>query len=149
MGILGKKKTDKPASAEKGKDEVDKKPAAVKKADAKKPEKKSAGTDDASQKREVELKNAPFYAVVRTPVSTEKAERGQAAGQYTFYVAQGANKTRVAEAIKVLYGVSPVAVRIINSKGKKVRYGRSTGRRKDRKKAIVTLKPGDAITVMD
>lgn len=87
--------------------------------------------------------------IILRPVFTEKAERIQAYGKYTFMVSRDANKVEVARAIRDLYGVKPVSVRVLVSKGKSVRSGRTRGRRKDEKKAVVTLPPGQIITVME
>ena len=89
------------------------------------------------------------YRVLLTPVLTEKADREQTLGKYAFMVAPDANKNVVAEAFRDLYGVKPVSVRIISVKGKQVRSGRVLGKRKDQKKAIVTLKSGETITAME
>ncbi|MBU0625079.1 50S ribosomal protein L23 [Patescibacteria group bacterium] len=89
------------------------------------------------------------YDIIREPVLTEKGDRGQMSGKYTFYVATSANKVLVAQAIWELYGVKPVAVRVMNVAGKKVRFGRLQGTRKNRKKAIITLKQGDMISLTE
>lgn len=149
MGILNRKKT-----AEK-KDDAVKKAAVRSKASADKAEKKketAKGTETKAESkapRVIDEKNLAAYALIREPLFTEKADKGQAGGKYTFYVDPSANKTQISLAIKTVYGVEPVAVRVLVVKGKKVRHGRSTGRRKDRKKAIVTLKPGDTLAVME
>jgi large subunit ribosomal protein L23 len=59
------------------------------------------------------------------------------------------NKVEVKKAIRVIYKVDPVSVNIANFSGKKVRYGRRSGKTKDWKKAIVTLKSGDKIQVYE
>lgn len=79
------------------------------------------------------------------PIVTEKATFGEAKGLYTFEIAPHANKILVKQAIGELYNVYPVKVNIIRRKGKQVRYGRSKGRTKDRKRAIVYLKQGDKL----
>lgn len=89
------------------------------------------------------------YKVIGHPVATEKSERLQMLGKYVFRVAKGANKVEIARAIKALYGVDPVSVRVANVKGKKVRFGRLQGRRKDARKAVVTLKEGDSISLAE
>ncbi|MEY4744966.1 MAG: hypothetical protein RL272_911 [Candidatus Parcubacteria bacterium] len=89
------------------------------------------------------------YRILMRPVLTEKSSRLQAMNQYTFAVANGATKVDVARAIRDLYGVKPVAVRIVNAKGKKVRSGRSQGTEKDVKKAVVTLKSGETLAVLE
>jgi len=89
------------------------------------------------------------YSIISRPVSTEKSDRQQMHGKYTFYVARGANKIEIARAIRTLYGVSPVSVSVMNAKGKQVRFGRHQGRRKATRKAIVTLKEGDSISLAE
>ncbi|MBI4457742.1 50S ribosomal protein L23 [Candidatus Uhrbacteria bacterium] len=89
------------------------------------------------------------YRVLVRPIFTEKASALQAMGKYAFEVATNANKMEVSRAIADLYGVKPVSVRIIKVQGKEVRFGRTLGRERDIKKAIVSLKPGESITVVE
>ena len=84
--------------------------------------------------------------VLLAPILTEKSSNQESLGKYVFFVSPKATKVEVAAAVRDLYGVKPTSVRIVNVKGKKVRSGRIQGRKKDRKKAIVTLKKGDAIS---
>lgn len=81
------------------------------------------------------------------PVMTEKSLQGEGRGHYTFFVASAANKVEIKEAIKELYGVMPTRVRIQNTEGKRVRFGRNMGRRNDMKKAIVVLPKGQTISI--
>lgn len=83
--------------------------------------------------------------VLIRPIITEKATGHQAQGCYIFEVNAKANKISVKKAIKELYQVEPVKINIVRLKGKKVRYGRSTGTTKSRKKALVFLKKNDKI----
>lgn len=87
--------------------------------------------------------------VLIRPVQTEKTSRLEALGQYAFVVANDANKVEVAAAVRELYGVKPVEVRIVSVHGKRVRFGRTSGKRKNEKKAIVSLKPGDSLAVAE
>lgn len=89
------------------------------------------------------------YRVLVRPVFTEKSAMLQSAGKYVFAVAKDAGKVEIAAAIRDLYGVKPVAVNIVKIQGKKVRFGRFAGKEKDVKKAIVTLKKGDTIAIME
>ncbi len=89
------------------------------------------------------------WNILVQPILTEKASREQALGKYQFLVSVGANKVQVAAAMRDLYGVKPVSVRIIKIKGRNVRFGRTHGQQKDTKKAIVTLKPGDSLTAFE
>lgn len=89
------------------------------------------------------------YRILLRPILTEKTSMQQAMGQYTFAVAAGATKIDVARAVRDLYGVKPAQVRIVNAQGKMVRFGRSQGREKTTKKAIVSLKSGETISVLE
>jgi len=145
MGIL-KNITKKGAKDEKKK-------APAKKADAKKtdaPKKEKEEKAPVKATKTVSRADASdAYRIVVSPVVTEKAERQRALGKYTFMVAKDANKTEVARAIREIYGVTPVAVNIQKNKGKQVRFGRYTGRRKDEKKAVITLSEGETLNVME
>lgn len=79
------------------------------------------------------------------PIITEKATGQQAQGCYIFEVNTKANKISIKKAIKEIYQVEPVKINIVRLKGKKVRYGRSTGMTKSRKKALVFLKKDEKI----
>lgn len=89
------------------------------------------------------------YSVLVKPMVTEKSANLNSVNQYVFMVANDTNKISVSKAISEVYGVSPISVNIIKMKGKKINRGRITGRRKDFKKAIVTLKKGESISVYE
>lgn len=89
------------------------------------------------------------HRVLMRPVFSEKASRLQAQGKYEFVVSKSANKPAVSTAVRDLYGVEPVSVRVLIRKGKSVRFGRTAGREKDEKLAVVTLKPGESITLIE
>lgn len=102
-----------------------------------------------SQKSTTYAKYIPSYKILLKPLVTEKAAVLGAWNQYVFQVAGHMNKKEVAKAIRSVYNVDPVSVHIIQMQGKQVRYGRVYGKRKDWKKAIVTLKKGDTIEVYE
>lgn len=83
--------------------------------------------------------------ILLRPVITEKATILQGENKYIFEVSSRANKIDVQKAFEQTYKIKPIRINIIKVKGKNVRYGRTSGRTKDRKKAIITLKPGDKI----
>lgn len=87
------------------------------------------------------------YRVLVRPLLSEKSARGEKHGQYTFAVDMKATKTEIIRAIEQVYGVKPVSVRTIVTEGKIARFGNTTGRRKDWKKAIVTLPAGQTISI--
>jgi len=87
--------------------------------------------------------------IIIRPVITEKATSLSQFGQYVFHVPKTANRIEIAKAVRSIYKVNPVKVNIVNVSGKNVRYGKSEGRTKDWKKAIVTLKNGESISIQD
>jgi large subunit ribosomal protein L23 len=88
--------------------------------------------------------------VVRRPLITEKSERGrEASQQYAFEVHREATKIQVKTAVEKLFGVHVTAIRTSIARGKNKRVGRSMGRRPNWKKAIVTLKEGETISLFE
>ena len=89
--------------------------------------------------------------VLRRPVITEKNTMLMTQGQYTFEVAPGANKIQIKEAIEKTFGVQVKAVNTLNvkpkvrSRGLRRGRGRITGHEPARKKAYVTLVPGQTL----
>lgn len=93
--------------------------------------------------------NGRAYAVLVKPMVTEKASVMASLNKYVFMVSIDANKIDVAKAINEVYGVVPTQVNMIRSEGKTKRYGKYTGKRKDFKKAMVTLPAGKTIQVYE
>ncbi len=88
--------------------------------------------------------------VVKRPLVTEKSERGrEASQQYAFEVNRDATKIQVKNAVEKLFGVHVTAVRTSIARGKNKRVGRSVGRRPNWKKAIVTLREGESISLFE
>lgn len=83
------------------------------------------------------------------PLVTEKATNLSANHKYVFVVSARANKISVAQAIKSVYGVKPLKVNLINMEGKSVSRGRISGRRRNWRKAIVTLAKTDSIKIYE
>jgi large subunit ribosomal protein L23 len=87
------------------------------------------------------------YRILAHPLVSEKAVHAEARGTYTFVVKPAINKSMVKQAVKQVYGVWPKSVRVVNVEGKRLRFGRSFGKRQDWKKAIVTLPKGKTISI--
>ena len=92
---------------------------------------------------------AESYRVIVRPLITEKATQLGKDNQYAFVVAPDANKIMVARAVAAIYGVKPSAVRMMRVSGKRKHTGKITGRRKDWKKAMVTLPKGKSIQIYE
>ena len=90
---------------------------------------------------------AEHYDVIRKPVITEKATMASEANAVVFEVSIDATKPKIKEAVESLFGVKVKAVNTLVTKGKTKRFRGIAGRRKDVKKAYVTLEDGNAIDV--
>jgi large subunit ribosomal protein L23 len=87
------------------------------------------------------------YDVIRKPIITEKATMASENGAVVFEVAMDSNKPQIKEAVEALFGVKVKAVNTTITKGKQKRFRGALGRRKDVKKAYVTLAEGNTIDV--
>ena len=97
--------------------------------------------------------------IIKRPLLTEKSthlretggsdyvfsEDEEFAQKVVFEVAKDANKIEIRHAVEQLFNVKVTAVHTLIQRGKLKRIGRYTGRLPARKKAVVTLKPGDSI----
>ena len=89
------------------------------------------------------------FRVLIKPLVTEKGSILGAENKYLFMVDINANKIDVSKAIEASYGVKPVKVNMINVEGKTKNRGKIVGKRKDWKKAIVSLPKGKTIQVYE
>lgn len=106
----------------------------------------STGKKDAKSKA---VKRGNAYRILVKPLITEKASHMGAINKYFFAVADSANKIEIADAVLEVYGIKPTAVNVISMLGKQKRSGRISGKRKDWKKAIVTLPKGQTINLYE
>jgi large subunit ribosomal protein L23 len=83
--------------------------------------------------------------IIIKPHVTERTANQRAEDVYCFVVASDANKHDVALAVKRLYKVTPLAVRMVNIAGKKHIQRGIIGRKGGKRKAYVKLKKGDKI----
>jgi large subunit ribosomal protein L23 len=88
--------------------------------------------------------------IIIEPVVSEKSYDLVAANNtYTFIVDPRTNKTEIRQAIEVIFDVKVASVNTMIRKGKQKRTGYTIGRRKDTKRAHVTLVDGDSIDVFE
>jgi large subunit ribosomal protein L23 len=111
----------------------------------------SAKTEEKAIEKPAAPKIAPpvdsiAYRVLVRPIVSEKTSRLEKNRQYTFVVAAGANKVEIKKAVEKHYRVHVTNVNIVNVFGKHVRSGRTLGKRRDWRKAYVTVKEGETIT---
>jgi large subunit ribosomal protein L23 len=109
----------------------------------------SAKTKTTAKAAEKKTVFGDAYKIIMKPLVTEKVSGLGVLNKYVFAVAKNTNKIEVAKAIKEIYGIKPTGVNVIRMSGKKARYGRVSGRRKDWKKAIITLPKGETIKVYE
>jgi len=79
--------------------------------------------------------------ILLAPVISEKSYGLLEDNKYTFVVHPDANKTAIKIAVEKVFGVKVVNVNTINRQGKRKRTRYGYGKRKDTKRAIVTLSP--------
>jgi large subunit ribosomal protein L23 len=87
--------------------------------------------------------------VIVRPVISEKSYALLAANKYTFRVHERANKTQIRKAVEEIFGVRVRGVRTVNVRSKPKRRGLTQGRRRQWKKAVVTLHPEDSIELFE
>ena len=80
--------------------------------------------------------------VIVSPVISEKSYGLIDNDVYTFIVHPDANKTQIKIAIQKIFKVKVASVNTANRQGKRKRTRTGYGKRKDTKRAIVTLAPG-------
>jgi len=90
----------------------------------------------------VSLNKSPHDVIIRPIVSEKSYGMIDANGQYTFEVQPTANKTEIKLAIEQVFNVKVDKINTLNRKGKTRRTKFGAGKRKDTKRAIVTLKSG-------
>tara|TARA_Y100000741_G_C18192609_1_gene534192 strand:- start:290 stop:613 length:324 start_codon:yes stop_codon:yes gene_type:complete len=98
-----------------------------------------------------------YNKILIRPIFTEKMSRLEEDSKYSFQVMVGSNKLEIKKAVEAMFNVSVKKVSTSNRSGKKknmtVKSGgrtiRTNGKRSNWKKAIVTLKEGDVIDLLD
>ena len=83
------------------------------------------------------------------PIVSEISTALMEQGKYTFRVPLAATKIQIRQAVEQIFKVKVQAVNTMRYEGKLKRMGRTQGRRSDWKKAVVTLKPGEAIELFE
>ena len=86
------------------------------------------------------------YQILRGPVVTEKTTlQKELNNQVTLKVDKRANRVQIKDAVEKSFNTKVKQVRTLQVKGKVKQRGKIIGKRKDWKKAIVTLMPGQRI----
>jgi large subunit ribosomal protein L23 len=88
--------------------------------------------------------------IVIKPLITEKSMLGVSEKKYSFEVHKDATKPEIAKAVETLFKVSVKKVNTVHTKGHFRRYGKYSGYKPDRTKAVVTLtEKSDSIAFFD
>jgi large subunit ribosomal protein L23 len=85
--------------------------------------------------------------VLLAPVVSEKSYSLLDENKYTFLVAPDANKTEIKIAVEKIFNVKVTSVNTLNRPGKTRRTSVGLGKRKDTKRAIVSLAEGYRIDI--
>ena len=87
-------------------------------------------------------KKKDAHDVIRAPIITEKSTLVSEHNQVVFKVARDASKPEIKAAVELMFKTKVKSVQVTNVKGKDKRFGRFEGRRRNWKKAYVSLLPG-------
>ena len=91
-----------------------------------------------------------IYSVIEKPLFTEKGgSLKEEQNKILVEVSQDANKIDIKKAVEEIFKVKVEKVATITTQGKWKKYGRSLGKRPDRKKAIITLKKGEKLDFVE
>ena len=85
--------------------------------------------------------------VLLAPVISEKSYGLLDENKYTFLVDSDSNKTEIKIAVEQVFGVKVIGVNTLNRQGKRRRTRAGWGKRKDTKRAIVSVADGDRIDI--
>lgn len=89
-----------------------------------------------------------MYDIIKRYIVTEKSTTAKDEyNKYIFEVDRRANKIEISKTVEKLFKVKVVDVRVMNVVGKKKRVGKILGKKRDWKKAIITLAPGNVIEI--
>ncbi|HXK55152.1 MAG: 50S ribosomal protein L23 [Gammaproteobacteria bacterium] len=92
------------------------------------------------------MNNDRLMQVLVSPVVSEKSTlAADAVRQFVFRVLPDASKPEIRRAVELMFDVKVDAVRVVNIKGKRKRFGRLMGRRNNIRKAYVRLAEGSDI----
>ncbi len=91
-----------------------------------------------------------IYDIIKKPLFTEKGSSlKESENKLLVEVNMDANKHEIKQAIEELFKVKVDKVATIKAHGKWKRYGKSIGKRSDRKKALITLKKGEKLDFIE
>jgi len=95
------------------------------------------------------MQRDPHTILLRPVLSEKSVARTEEGRRVVFEVARDANKVEVAKAVESIFSVQVAKVNTVRIKGKVKRMGKFSGRRPDRKRAVVTLRPGHTLNLFE
>jgi len=95
------------------------------------------------------MKKIYYENILLSPVLSEKTNIMRESGKYVFQVDARATKLDIKEALKRLFNVHPLSCNVMNVAGKPKRLRYKAGKTATWKKAIVTIKKGEKIPIIE
>jgi len=91
-----------------------------------------------------------IYTVIKKPLFTEKGSSlKETENKVLVEVPKDANKIEIKKAVEAIFKLKVEKVSTISVHGKMKKFGKSMGKRPDRKKAIITLKKGEKLDFIE
>ncbi|MBE0427569.1 MAG: 50S ribosomal protein L23 [Nitrospirae bacterium] len=91
-----------------------------------------------------------LYSIIKKPLFTEKGSNlKESENKILVEVAKDVNKIEIKRVVEEIFNVKVEKVATVNVHGKWKKFGRSVGKRPDRKKAIITLKKGEKLDFIE
>ncbi len=90
------------------------------------------------------------YSIIKKPLFTEKGNAlKESENKILVEVERDSNKLEIKKAVEEIFKVKVEKVATVKVHGKWKRYGKFTGKRPDRKKAVITLKQGEKLDFIE
>lgn len=123
----------------------------IKKTEIEGSEKKPKSKTDSKKKKVAAKENTPIahFDMIRKPHISEKAFNLGEENKYVFKVSSSANKSEIKKAVENIYRVSVEKVNMLNVHPKTKIYKGRPGQKSGYKKAVVKLKKGESIDVIE
>lgn len=91
-----------------------------------------------------------IYSVIKKPLFTEKGSfLKEKKNKILIEVFRDANKMEIKKAVEEIFKAKVEKISTVSVKGKWKTFGKSKGKRPDRKKAIITLKQGEKLDFIE
>ncbi|NOY52911.1 MAG: 50S ribosomal protein L23 [Deltaproteobacteria bacterium] len=95
------------------------------------------------------MRRNDYQTLIRPLVTEKNMQLHESENKVFFEVAPDANRIEIKRAVERVFKVKVEKVNVLNQNGKRVRFKMKMGKRKDWKKAIVTLKEGQKVDYLE